>query len=117
MAQPTSDPFSSSPTISTTPGAGARFVAVAGPYTGQVFNLNSTGETTIGRQSDRNISLSSDNTASRQHARVANEGGQFVLYDMGSANGTHVNNTRIDRHVLTLGDLVQIGSTKFRFEQ
>jgi pSer/pThr/pTyr-binding forkhead associated (FHA) protein len=74
------------------------------------------GETTIGRQSDRNISLSSDNTASRQHARVANEGGQFVLYDMGSANGTHVNNSRIDRHVLTPGDLVQIGNTKFRYE-
>ncbi|MEN6371549.1 MAG: FHA domain-containing protein [Armatimonadota bacterium] len=110
------DPFSGTPLSPNTPGAGARLVAAYGPYTGQVYNLNSAGETTIGRQSDQMISLSNDNTVSRQHAKVVNEGGQFVLYDCGSANGTHVNNTRITRHVLTPGDLVQIGSTKFKFE-
>lgn len=108
------DPFSGAP-LGSAPGAGARLVVAYGPYTGQVYNL-SAGETTIGRQSDQMISLSNDNTVSRQHAKVVNEGGQFVLYDNGSANGTHVNNTRISRHVLTKGDLVQIGSTKFRFE-
>ncbi|MEN6521467.1 MAG: FHA domain-containing protein [Armatimonadota bacterium] len=109
------DPFAGAP-LSNTPGTGARLVAAYGPYTGQVYNLNPAGETTIGRQSDQMISLSNDNTVSRQHAKVANESGQFVLYDCGSANGTHVNNTRITRHVLTPGDLVQIGSTKFKFE-
>lgn len=108
------DPFSGAP-LGSAPRTGARLVAAYGPYTGQVYNL-SAGETTIGRQSDQMISLSSDNTVSRQHAKVVNEGGQFVLYDNGSANGTHVNNTRITRHVLTQGDLVQIGSTKFRYE-
>lgn len=97
-------------------GGGAKFVAVAGPYSGQAFTLAETGETTIGRQSDRSISLANDNTVSRQHARVVNEGGQFVVYDLGSANGTHVNNAKITQQPLNNGDFVQIGSTKFRFE-
>lgn len=113
--QPTPDPFLGTPLAA--PGAGARLVGTYGPYSGQVFNLNTSGETTIGRQSDQNISLSGDNTVSRRHSRVACENGQFVLYDQGSANGTHVNNNQITRHVLTLGDLIQIGSTKFRYEE
>ncbi len=91
-----------------------KLVATSGPYAGQAFNL--VGEVTIGRQSDRTIALSSDNTVSRQHARVANVGGGFVVYDMGSANGTHVNGSRVTELMLTNGDIVQIGSTKFRFE-
>ncbi|MDH7603025.1 MAG: FHA domain-containing protein [Armatimonadota bacterium] len=38
------------------------------------------------------------------------------MYDEGSTNGTYVNNARVTRHELANGDLVQIGSTKFRFE-
>lgn len=92
-----------------------RLVAVSGPYAGQTYTLPA-GEMTIGRQADRNVSLANDNTVSRQHARITNEGGRFVLYDMGSANGTHVNGTRITQQTLNNGDMVQIGSTKFRFE-
>ena len=44
-------------------------------------------------------------------------GGRFVVYDMGSSNGTHVNGTKVSQQVLNNGDLVQVGSTKFRFEQ
>jgi pSer/pThr/pTyr-binding forkhead associated (FHA) protein len=95
---------------------GAKLVGVSGPFAGQVFGLVPGGEMTIGRQSDRSISLSMDNTVSRQHARIADEGGRFVLYDLGSANGTYVNNSKVTSHVLTNGDLIQIGSTKFRYE-
>jgi pSer/pThr/pTyr-binding forkhead associated (FHA) protein len=35
---------------------------------------------------------------------------------MGSSNGTFVNNNRITQQPLSPGDLVQIGSTKFRYE-
>jgi len=96
--------------------SGPRLVGISGPYAGQVFQLDETGETTIGRQSDRKIALSGDNTVSREHARIANEGRQFVIYDMGSSNGTFVNNNRITQQALTNGDLVQIGSTKLRVE-
>jgi pSer/pThr/pTyr-binding forkhead associated (FHA) protein/CDP-diglyceride synthetase len=98
------------------PTPGPSLVGISGPYAGQVFQLDETGETTIGRQSDRKIALSGDNTVSREHARIANEGGRFVIYDMGSSNGTFVNNNRITQQPLSPGDLVQIGSTKFRYE-
>ncbi|HOP79726.1 MAG TPA: FHA domain-containing protein [Armatimonadota bacterium] len=114
-AQPISEPTVGL-NAGTQAGSGPRLTAISGPFANQVFNLILVGETTIGRQSDRTISLSSDNTVSRQHARIVNEGGQFVIYDMGSANGTHVNNNRITQHILQTGDTVQIGSTKFRFE-
>ncbi len=94
---------------------GARLVAMAGPYAGQPFPLK-PGETHIGRESTKDIALSMDNTVSRSHARIVEEGGGYVIYDDGSTNGTFVNNARVSRHELTNADVVQIGSTKLRFE-
>jgi len=48
---------------------------------------------------------------SRRHARITFGGGQEpVLEDLQSANGTYVNNTRIDRTVLKVGDIVRFGA-------
>lgn len=110
---PFGDPFGAAPGM----GGGPKLVAISGPYSGQAFSLIGVPEVTIGRQSDRIISLSMDNTVSRQHARVVKEGGRFVVYDMGSANGTFVNNSKIGQHPLSVGDIVQVGSTKLRYEE
>jgi len=91
-------------------------VGVSGPYAGQRFTLPAAGAS-IGREASRNIALTLDNTVSRSHARVVLEGGQFVIYDEGSSNGTFVNNVRVERQPLRAGDVVQIGSTRFRFEE
>lgn len=114
-AQPSVGPFGS--TDAPQPGAapGPRLCAMAGPYAGQVFPLKS-GQTEIGREAGKDIALPHDNTVSRSHARVVNEGNAWVLYDSGSTNGAYVNGSRIQRHELTNGDVVQIGSTRFRFE-
>lgn len=92
-----------------------RLVGVEGPYAGQVFLLNNP-VTFLGREPDKDIVLSADTTVSRNHARLVNEQGRFVLYDNGSANGTFVNGMRIAMQVLAPGDLVQFGASKFRFE-
>ena len=110
-AQP-SGPSPQLPTPSLQP---ARLVAVAGPYSGQTFSLK-PGETHIGRESTKDIALSMDNTVSRSHARIALEAGVYVLYDDGSTNGTFVNNARVSRHELTNADVIQVGSSKLRFE-
>jgi serine/threonine-protein kinase len=48
---------------------------------------------------------------SRRHARITVGGGKEpVLEDLQSANGTYVNNTRIDRAVLKPGDIVRFGA-------
>ena len=93
----------------------ARLVAVAGPYAGRTFVLK-PGETRIGRESTADIALSTDNTVSRNHARIVEEAGGYVIYDEGSTNGTFVNGARVSRRELANADVVQIGSTKLRFE-
>jgi len=54
--------------------------------------------------------------ASRHHAHIRREGAAFVLYDLGSANGTLVNGQRVQRAVLQPGDQIDIGDEVFRFE-
>lgn len=93
-----------------------QLVGAEGPYAGQLFAL--TAPTTIvGRETTSDIVLSADTTISRTHARLANEGGNFVVYDNGSSNGTFVNGMRLSAPVaLAPGDIVQFGGSKFRFE-
>ncbi len=95
---------------------GARLTAIAGPYMGKKFLLGS-GQTEIGRDASKPIGLPDDNTVSRNHARIAQEVTCYVIYDSGSTNGTFINGSRIQRQELKPGDIVQIGSSKFRFEQ
>ncbi len=72
---------------------------------------------TIGR--DANIELPlRDNSISRNHCRVERDekAGQFVLVDMGSTNGTTVNNHKVKiRYPLAAGDKIFLGSSVVRF--
>src|SRR5690606_22897037 len=56
-----------------------------------------------------------DGMVSRRHAQFRNEHGRFVVEDLGSSNGTHLNNVRIQKQALGHGDLVQCGSLVVRF--
>ena len=47
---------------------------------------------------------------SRRHARITLSGREFVLEDLQSANGTYVNNTRVERAKLKAGDVVRFGA-------
>src|SRR5688572_22427087 len=71
---------------------------------------------TIGR-SARNDVCVPDPFASRVHAEVRREGDQYVLQDLGSANGTYYNGSRLERPVmLTHGSRIQIGETEIVFK-
>ncbi len=91
-----------------------RLTGVRGPLTGRTFEL-SDQPLTIGRAADNHIAVASPR-ASRRHAQIRREGAAFVLYDLGSANGTLVNGQRVQRAVLQPGDLIDIGDEVFRFE-
>ncbi len=93
-----------------------QLIGAEGPYAGQVFPLP-LPNSTVGREVTCDIVLSADTTISRSHARLANEGGTYVVYDNGSSNGTFVNGMRLTTPVaLAPGDIVQFGGSKFRFE-
>lgn len=68
----------------------------------------------IGRSSACHMVLD-DLQASRIHAQVVNIGGKEVLEDLGSANGTFVNDLRIKKRILEPGDLIRIGATELRY--
>jgi pSer/pThr/pTyr-binding forkhead associated (FHA) protein len=47
---------------------------------------------------------------SRRHARITLSNGAYLLEDLKSANGTYVNNARVERVVLKAGDVVRFGA-------
>ncbi len=62
----------------------------------------------IGREADNTIQLN-DDRVSRFHAKVQDDGGQVILTDLDSTNGTRVNGHPVQIRVLQSGDLVSIG--------
>ncbi len=70
----------------------------------------------IGRHPDCNFQIN-DDSVSRRHAEVANDGnGNFTVKDLGSTNGTHVNDAPIRRlRSLGNGDRLRIGTVLLKF--
>jgi chromosome segregation ATPase len=56
-----------------------------------------------------------DGMVSRRHSQIRSEAGRFVIEDLSSANGTLVNNVRVQRQPLSNHDVVQCGSLMMRF--
>ena len=88
-------------------------VAVAGPFTGQRFPIQSTVE--LGRESGP-IPLGFDTMVSRRHASLTPTPAGLQVTDLGSTNGTMVNGMRIQNSLLNSGDSLTIGTTTFRLE-
>jgi len=62
----------------------------------------------IGRHADNHLIIR-DTRASRNHARILLENGQYVLEDCGSRHGTVVNGQAVKRHVLRNSDKIEFG--------
>jgi adenylate cyclase len=79
------------------------------------FELKREEMCRIGRSSDNTIQISDDNV-SRNHAIVqAGSHSSFVLFDLGSRNGTYVNGSRIVVSTpLMNGDVISIGGLRLR---
>src|SRR5712672_2239259 len=69
---------------------------------------------TIGRASACNIRIA-DQGVSSKHAKIWCEDGQYFLMDLGSTNGTFVNDRDVDREKLSDGDVITFGMTKASF--
>jgi serine/threonine protein kinase len=105
------------PIVNTPPPLPAAAPAAAPPHFTLVNVKAETGEkhllqgsdVMVGRDRACSIVLSHP-AVSRRHARITVEGASCVLEDLKSANGTYVNNARVDRVKLKVGDIVRFGA-------
>ncbi|MFQ6046223.1 MAG: adenylate/guanylate cyclase domain-containing protein [Gemmatimonadales bacterium] len=85
--------------------------------------LSTTGDQTIEITAGRTIQVGRaatsdapvfDATVSRKHAELTLTDGGVQIRDLGSANGTFVNGTRISQHLAQNGDIVTFGKVAFK---
>src|SRR5205085_2803741 len=73
------------------------------------------GTVSIGRASDCTIPIK-DRYLSRRHAEIIAQEGAWYVKDLGSANGTYLNGTRVENHsALRTGDRIRLGDTEIVF--
>jgi diguanylate cyclase (GGDEF)-like protein len=80
---------------------------------GRRFELTQL-EHIIGRGADCDIQVDKD-SVSRKHARVHRSGNGWSVSDLGSTNGSYLNDVPIKTESLRDGDLLKIGNTIFKF--
>jgi len=72
-----------------------------------------TGELTLGRSSRSHIVLA-DRTVSRRHAALRRREGRWYLVDLGSTNGTWVEDRRVFDAEVRPGDEIRLGQVGLR---
>ena len=93
----------------------ASLFIIQGPNQGVRFELDARGGSAIvGREAGNRIQLH-DTEVSRRHAEIQSADENFLLVDLGSSNGTFVNNERVEQKELASGDQVQVGRTVMLF--
>ena len=91
----------------------AKVVVVEGPNPGAEFSFEQAA--ILGRLDTSDIPVP-DKKASREHAKIYQQGQKFSIVDLNSSNGTFVNGAQITKQVLEDGDEIEIGLIRLRFE-
>src|SRR5688500_11551961 len=92
----------------------ARLVGESGVVVGKEWKIE-VG-VTLGRDAHNTIGMPENKKASRDHAKVWKEGGgKYSVADLGSTNGTLVNDAKVSRQALVDGDELRVGEATFRF--
>jgi two-component system cell cycle response regulator len=97
------------------PTKAAALVIIHGEELGRKFDLCEP-RIVIGRSADAGIQVDHDAVSRRHAALTITSDGWVLLEDLGSTNGTYVNDVLIaDEQQLRNGDLVKIGRSIFKF--
>jgi pSer/pThr/pTyr-binding forkhead associated (FHA) protein len=95
----------------------ARLVVTGGAGRKKQASWELGGEIVIGRAPECSVSLD-DEFASNLHARIYQAEGRHYVEDLGSTNGTYVNDRRIHFQTeLRGGDRIKIGRTMMEFRR
>ncbi len=93
----------------------SRLIIIQGPGAGRTI-LRSEAGAIVGRQKDLDVTLDTA-AVSRRHARLTWEGDRVFVEDLGSSNGTFIDEVRITgRAFLNPGSLLRIGTSVFRLD-
>lgn len=93
----------------------ARIRVKNGPHKGAEFNIKDDS-LVIGRDEIADGIQILDQGVSRRHAEIFRIGEMYFIRDLGSRNGTYVNEEKVTEELLRVGDEVKIGSTMMVFE-
>jgi hypothetical protein len=89
-------------------------VQVEGPQPGRIHPIGAS-RTVVGKSPDCDIPVA-DVTVSRQHFEIHNEGGRYLVKDLGSTNGTLLDGASVKEAYLRPGALLKAGEVVFRFQ-
>ncbi len=93
----------------------AKLTVLKGPADAEVYPVGDG--VTLGRGPHNSIPMAQNRGCSRDHAKLWRIGpGKYAVADLGSTNGTLVNDEKTSRTDLEDGDHVQIGQVVFSFE-
>lgn len=89
---------------------------ISGQRAGELVSVRPGEVLSIGRSGESDLQLLGLGV-SRFHCVVEDHGGELVIADLNSSNGTFVNGQRVKRQPLREGDEIEIGTVKLRVEQ
>jgi two-component system cell cycle response regulator len=91
----------------------ACLVVIYGNDLGRKHSLASPS-VTLGRSNKCDIQIDQE-SVSRAHSKITNAGRSVRIRDLGSTNGTYVNDELVEERTLVDGDFIKIGRTIFKF--
>jgi ABC transport system ATP-binding/permease protein len=102
------------PMTSRRPTVPARIVMLTPPASGAEFVLPTEAAARLGRSDEVDCPIN-HRSVSREHAEIRPLGDQFVIEDLGSANGVTINGRTAKKAELRSGDIIELGQVVFRF--
>ncbi len=94
-------------------GTEACLVVIYGLDLGKKYHIDRPS-LILGRSSKADIQIDQE-SVSRNHCKIINTGSSIMLRDLGSTNGTYVNDELVDEYVLRDGDFIKVGRSIFKF--
>jgi diguanylate cyclase (GGDEF)-like protein len=91
----------------------ACLVVIYGNELGRKYSLESPS-VTLGRSNKCDVQIDQE-SVSRAHSKITNAGRSVKIRDLGSTNGTYVNDELVEERPLVDGDFIKIGRTIFKF--
>lgn len=118
---PGAPPVAQTRILKATPEVLAYLVLRTGAHQGKTFQLSDA--TLLGREAAVNDIVLDDDSVSRQHARIRLEDAKFTLTDLGSSNGTFIQDSqtggwkKIQQRQLINGMTIKLGESIMTFMQ